>query len=192
MGFLTATAFAQQETNYNSATVPSSHTGETTIGTITRVDNGRDAVVDTFLSLDEFNEAVSTNCNDETLESENFENGPVNITTCGETISAADGGACFPAGELEIGFAVSSSANPSSVVNIPPGAIGNTDSLVEATNFSSFTIIEFDASPFAIAFDVWENNDPLTTIRVFNADGDLIDTFDVNTPTNTNIFWILC
>ncbi|MFC4636167.1 T9SS type A sorting domain-containing protein [Dokdonia ponticola] len=188
LAFLTATAFAQQETSYNSETIPSSNTGETTIATITRVDNGRAAVVDTFTTLAEFNDAVLA-CTDDTLQSEDFTNGPGAITTCGETISAADGGACFPAGELETGFVVSSSADPSSVVNIPPGAIGNTDSLVGATSFAAFTIIEFDPSPQAVAFDIWENIDPVTIIRVFSLGGDLIDTFNANTPTNTQTFF---
>lgn len=188
LAFLTATAFAQQETTYNSATVPSSTTGETTIATITRVDNGRAAVVDTFTTLADFNEAVTANCNDDTLQSEDFGNGPIDITTCGETVSAV-GDDCFAAGELETGFVISSNAIPSSVVNIPPGAIGNVDSLVGATSFAAFTIIEFDASPYAVAFDIWENIDPVTTIRVFDINGDLIDTFNADTPTNTQTFF---
>ncbi len=187
LAFLTATAFAQQETSYNSATVPSSNTGETTIATITRVDNGRAAVVDTFTSLADFNEAI-LDCADDTLQSEDFTNGPGDITVCGETISSAGDG-CFAAGELETGFTVSSSAAPSSVVNIPPGAIGNTDSLVGSTSFADFTIIVFDPSPQAVAFDIWENNDPVTAIRVFSPGGDLIDTFNADTPTNTQTFF---
>ncbi|WP_299767211.1 T9SS type A sorting domain-containing protein [uncultured Dokdonia sp.] len=187
LALITVTAFAQQETSYNSETVPSSNTGETTIATITRVDNGSFAVVDTFTTLAEFNEAI-LDCTDGTLQSEDFSNGPAAITVCGETISSAGDG-CFAAGELETGFSVSSSAVPSSVVFIAPGAIGNTDPLVGSTSFADFTIIDFDPSPQAVAFDLWENNDPVTTIRVFSPEGDLIDTFNADTPTNTQTFF---
>jgi len=189
LAFLTATTFAQQDTSYNGATISSSNSGETTIATITRVDNGRAAVVDTFTSLADFNEAL-LDCTDDTLQSEDFTNGPVEITVCGETISTAGDG-CFAAGELETGFVVSSSIieNPSSIVSIPAGVLGNADPLVGATNFSEFTIIEFDASPLAVAFDIWENIDPVTIIRVFSPGGDLIDTFNANTPTNTQTFF---
>ena len=187
LAFLTATAFAQQETGYNSETLPSSNTGETTTATITRVDNGRVAVVDTFTTLADFNEAI-LDCTDDTLQSEDFTNGPGAITVCGETVSAAASD-CFPADELETGFTVSSSAVPSSVVFIAPGAIGNTDPLVGSTSFADFTIIDFDPSPQAVAFDIWENNDPVTAIRVFSPGGDLIDTFNADTPTNTQTFF---
>ncbi len=187
LAFLTATAFAQQETGYNSETLPSSNTGETTIATITRVDNGRAAVVDTFTTLADFNEAL-LDCTDDTLQSEDFTNGPGAITVCGETVSSAGDG-CFSADELETGFTVSSSAVPSSVVFIAPGAIGNTDPLVGSTSFADFTIIDFDPSPQAVAFDIWENNDPVTAIRVFSPGGDLIDTFNADTPTNAQTFF---
>jgi hypothetical protein len=190
LAFLTATAFAQQETSYTSETLPSTNTSETTIATITRVDNGRVAVVDTFTTLADFNDAVDTNCNDATLQSEDFTNGPGAITVCGETISAAGGG-CFAAGEIETGFSATSSvvANAPSVVNIPAGALGNADPLIGATTFAEFTIINFEGSPYAVAFDIWENNDPVTTIRVFNMADELVDTFTADTPTNTQTFF---
>lgn len=189
LAFLSISAFAQQ-TAYGPDTFPSTTTGNVTEGTITRVDNGLRAVIDSFTTLTDFNDALG-DCNDATLTSEDFSNGPGAITVCGETMSSAAADACFPAGELEAGFSVETSiiANPSSVVYIAPGAIGNTDPLVGATNFSEFTIINFDNGPTAIAFDLWENNDPTTIIRIYNDADELIETFMANTPTNTQTFF---
>ncbi|GGG40556.1 hypothetical protein GCM10011344_46770 [Dokdonia pacifica] len=188
LAFLSISAFAQ-ETAYGPDTIPSTTTNNVTEGTITRVDNGTRAVIDSFTTLADFNDALG-DCNDATLTSEDFSNGPGGITNCGETISS-DGDGCFAAGEIETGFNVTSSeiANPAAVVSIPAGSLGNADPLVGAFTFAEFTIISFDNGPTAIAFDLWENNDPTTTIRIYNDADELIETFMANTPTNTQTFF---
>ena len=100
--------------------------------------------------------------------------------------SAGDG--CFTAGELEPGFTVEAS-NASDVVLIAPGSIGNTDALVGAINFAEFTIINFSPDVYAVGMDIWENIEPTTIVRVFGAGDALIDTFNLNTPVDTQTFF---
>ena len=105
LAFLSISAFAQQETAYGPDTLPSTTTSDVAEGTITRVENGQRAVIDSFTSLADFNEAIA-DCSDATITFEDFLNGPANITPCGEIISNAAADACFSAGELEEGFNV--------------------------------------------------------------------------------------
>ena len=182
--------FAQQPESYaelavsNNEVITNSNTVE---AVIERVDNGRMPIVGTYNSLADFNAGVIANCSVTTLISENFAGGPMDITDCGPTISSAGDG-CFTAGELESGFNVQAS-NGTTTINIPPGAIGNTDSLVGATTFAEFTIVNFSPAVFAVAGDLWENNEPSTTVRIFGTGGILIDTFIVTHPTNTQTFY---
>jgi hypothetical protein len=100
--------------------------------------------------------------------------------------NAGDG--CYDPGELEIGFQISAS-NGSDTVSIPADAIGNTDPLAGAITFAEYTVVEFTPNVYAIAMDIWENNFPLTDIRVFGETGDLIETIQVNVPTNLQVFF---
>jgi hypothetical protein len=100
--------------------------------------------------------------------------------------NAGDG--CYDPGELEIGFQISAS-NGSNTVSIPAGAIGNADPLAGAITFAEYTVVEFTPNVYAIAMDLWENNFPLTDIRVFGETGDLIETIQVNVPTNLQVFF---
>ncbi|MFT7628835.1 MAG: hypothetical protein ACI9OS_002501, partial [Ulvibacter sp.] len=112
---------------------------------------------------------------------------PAGITVCGNTVNSA-GDDCFGAGELEVGFDIQAS-NASVVISIPPAAIGNTDSLIGAATFLEFTIINFSTDVYAVAMDIWENNDPTTVVRIYGAGGTLIETFNVITPTNAQTFF---
>jgi hypothetical protein len=153
---------------------------------ITRPDN-RQPIVDTYTSLTDFNNAVTENCADTSLTLEDFRGGPSLITNCGPVVSSG-GDSCFSAGEIEEGFIVTASNN-SDVVTIPANAIGNANELVGASAFAEFTIISFDPPVFAVAMDIWENIDPTTSVRVFGSGGELIDSFDANTPVNTQTFF---
>ena len=97
---------------------------------------------------------------------------------------SSDGDSCYAAGELQSGFQLLSS-NGGNTVSIPAGAIGNTDPLAGAITFADFTIVEFTPNIYAVAMDIWENNAPLTDIRVYGESGDLIETIQVNVPKNT-------
>ncbi|MBT8274329.1 MAG: T9SS type A sorting domain-containing protein [Bacteroidia bacterium] len=188
--FIFGYSLAQTPTNYLEVSAANSKiytTTEDTRDTDPDIDgNNPQDVLDTYTTLGDFNAAVA-NCDDTNLVSEDFANGPVGITDCGITVSAAGDG-CFTAGELEAGFTVEAS-NGTSVVNIPPGQIGNTDSLIGAITFAEFTIINFSPDVYAVAMDIWENNDPTTDVRVFGAGGALIESFNVNTPVNVQTFF---
>ena len=183
-GFL----FAQQQQSYTEvATQNQINETNNQTALITRVDNGRQPILGTYTTLVDFETALDENCTDTTLTSEDFGGGPVDITSCGTIISDAGDG-CFPAGELESGFNVQAS-NATEVVNIPPGAIGNTDSLVGATTFLEYTIINFSPNVYAVAMDLWENNDPVTTVRVYGDGGLLMETLIVVIPVNSQTFF---
>ena len=183
-GFL----FAQQPQSYtevatqNQVNEPNDQTG-----LISRVDNGRQPIIDTYTTLVDFETALEENCSDTTLTSEDFGGGPGAITSCGPIISDAGDG-CFPAGELESGFNVQAS-NATEVVNIPPGAIGNADSLVGATTWPEYTIINFSPNVYAVAMDLWENNDPSTIVRIYGDGGILMETLTVIVPVNSQTFF---
>jgi len=179
-----AIAFAQQSDSYLDAT-PQEPSGNT--NGLAIITGSTDGVIDTYDNLADFNDNVDIFCVDTTLTSEDFSGGPAGITTCGPTISSAGDG-CFAAGEIEDGF-VAEASNSTDMVNIPPGAIGNVDSLIGASAFAEYTIINFNPNVYAVAMDIWENNDPITEVRIFDAGGTLIETLQVTTPTNAQTFF---
>jgi hypothetical protein len=179
-----AIAFAQQSDSYLDAT-PQEPSGNT--NGLAIITGNSDGVIDTYDNLTDFTDNVDIFCADPTLTSEDFTGGPGGITTCGPTVSSAGDG-CFAAGEIEDGF-VAEASNGTDMVNIPPGAIGNADSLIGASAFAEYTIINFDPNVFAVAMDIWENNDPTTEVRIFDAGGTLIETLQVTTPINEQTFF---
>jgi hypothetical protein len=155
--------------------------------TISRVDNGRAAIIETYDVLADFATAVDDNCPDATLSLEVFDNGPAAIQGCGPTISSAGDG-CFAAGEIEEGFVMTAS-DGTDTVSIPAGAIGNTDPLAGASVFANFTTITFDPNVYAAGFDIWNNSEPNTTVRVYG-DGDaLLETYDLDVAVATQVFF---
>jgi hypothetical protein len=185
--FISGLLCAQQQSYTEIISQNQTNESSNQIAIITRIDNNRQAIIDTYTTIEDFNTAVTENCSEEVLISEDFGGGPTDITPCGPIISDS-GDTCFPAGELESGFNVQAS-NATDMINIPPGAIGNVDSLIGASTFAEFTIINFLPDVFAVAMDLWENNDPITIIRVFGTRGTLIETFNVDTPINTQTFF---
>lgn len=180
---ITAGVFAQQSQTYLDAT-PKEPSNTNGLAIITS--QNRNPVVETFDNLGDFTTAVGA-CNDPSLTSEDFVGGPGAITACGPVISSAGDG-CFPAGELEDGFDTQAS-NATDVVYIPAGAIGNVDPLVGASAFAEYTIINFAPNVYAVGMDIWENNEPITQVRIFNESGTQIELLDVNTPTNAQTFF---
>ncbi len=143
-------------------------------------------IITTYVTKVLFDIGLEENCSGSTVTYEDFLGGPTEILNCGLTISNAGDG-CYDPGELEIGFQISAS-NGSDTVSIPAGALGNADPLAGAITFAEYTIIEFTPSVYAIAMDLWENNFPLTDIRVFGETGDLIETIQWDVPINTQVF----
>lgn len=181
----TTFAFAQQPQSYLEAT-PQEPSNDTTEAIIVTIDN-RNPVVETYTSFVDFDAALTALCVDDTVTDEDFSGGPSAIMACGPVVSSGGDG-CFTAGELEDGFTVEAS-NATDVVFIPPGAIGNTDPLVGASAFAEYTVINFAPDVYAVAMDLWENNDPITQVRIFDTGGTLIETLDLNTPTNQQTFF---
>ena len=185
--------FAQKPTSYlEVSTNNSEQTINNTLATIVRAENSQREIVGTYTTLIDFNEAVAANCSNTTLISEDFANGPAGILVCGTSVSDAGDG-CFAAGELQAGFTVGASndetSSPTDVVYIPAGAIGNVDPLVGAAAFTDYTIINFSPDVYAVAMDIWENNDPTTSIGLFRPGDTVIDVISVNTPINSQTFF---
>lgn len=178
-------AFAQQPQSYLEATLqePNSSSAEVIIVS----NDNREPVIDTYTTFVDFDTALTALCVDDTVTDEDFSSGPVAITACGPVVSSSGDG-CFTAGELEDGFTVEAS-NATDVVFIPPGAIGNTDPLVGASAFAEYTIVNFAPDVYAVAMEIWENNDPITEYRIYGTGGALIETLSLTTPTNTQTFF---
>ncbi len=183
---IACTAFGQQSYGDLANDVGIQANQSNTPAIITRVDNNRQPIIDTYSSLVDFDIAFAANCTG-TLASEDFSGGPGGITDCGPIVSSAGDG-CYAAGELEDGFSIEAS-NATNVVSIPPGAIGNVDALAGAITFAEYTIVNFSVDVYAVAMDLWENNDPSTVVRIYGAGDVLIDTFTVITPVNSQTFF---
>jgi hypothetical protein len=163
------------------------YTNEFSSETTTVTNNSSQGIIATYVAKVLFDIGIEENCSESTVTYEDFLGGPLEIFDCGLTMSNAGDG-CYDPGELEIGFQISAS-NGSNTVSIPAGAIGNADPLAGAITFAEYTIIEFTPSVYAIAMDLWENNFPLTDIRVYGETGDLIETIQWDVPTNLQVFF---
>ena len=155
--------------------------------TATVISNGAQGIIATYVAKVLFDIGLDENCSEPTVTFEDFLGGPAGILDCGPIMSS-DGDSCYAAGELQSGFQLSSS-NEGNTVSIPAGAIGNTDPLAGAITFADYTIVEFTPNIYAVAMDIWENNFPLTDIRVYGESGDLIETIQLNVPINIQVFF---
>lgn len=155
--------------------------------TATIISNGAQGIIATYVAKVLFDIGLDENCSEPTVTFEDFLGGPASITDCGPIMSS-DGDSCYTAGELQSGFQLSSS-NGGNTVSIPAGAIGNTDPLAGAITFADYTIVEFTPNIYAVAMDIWENNAPLTDLRVYGESGDLIETIQLNVPVNIQVFF---
>jgi len=187
--FSVSTYAQNDETAYSMNSTTSQTNNTPTEAIITRSSSNSQVVVDTYTSLTDFNTGIA-DCDDSTITSEVFTGGPAAITVCGPSISDA-GDSCFPAAEIEAGFTTTSSelSNQASVVNIPAGSLANNSSLIGATTFAEFTIINFDTPIYAAAFDIYNNLDATTNVRIYGTGGNLIEDFAVNTPIDVETFF---
>ena len=178
-------SFAQQPQSYtdlNSSDIEFNTSYTDIEAIVTRLDNGRQPLIETFTSRVDFDAAYVC----ATLVEEDFAGGPGVITPCGLIISSA-GDACFAAGEIEDGFDIQAS-NATAVGFIPVGALGNTIPLVGANIFPEFTIVNFSGDVYAIANDLW-NSDPTTEYRIYDSGGVLMDTFMLATKVGVETFF---
>ncbi|RZP15627.1 MAG: T9SS type A sorting domain-containing protein [Flavobacteriales bacterium] len=184
--FVGGIMFAQQPQSYLELS-NQNQTNEYNSETATVINNSSQGIIATYVAKVLFDIGLEENCSEPTVTYEDFLGGPIEIFDCGLTMSNAGDG-CYDPGELEIGFQISAS-NGSNTVSIPAGAIGNTDPLAGAITFAEYTVVEFTPSVYAIAMDLWENNFPLTDIRVYGETGDLIETIQWDVPTNLQVFF---
>ena len=184
--FVGGIMFAQQPQSYLELS-NQNQTNEYNSETATVINNSSQGIIATYVAKVLFDIGLEENCSEPTVTYEDFLGGPIEIFDCGLTMSNAGDG-CYDPGELEIGFQISAS-NGSDTVSIPAGALGNEDPLAGAITFAEYTIIEFTPSVYAIAMDLWENNFPLTDIRVYGETGDLIETIQWDVPTNLQVFF---
>lgn len=111
------------------------------------------------------------NCGGAVLTEEDFEGSPVGVTICGPIISSAGDG-CFAAGEIVDGMNVHSSNVVDNVVlAITAGILGNTIPIVGANTFVDFTVLNFSVDVYAVGMNIWNNFDPVTEYRIFDAGG---------------------
>jgi hypothetical protein len=181
---------AQIPQNYLEVTITDSVNASQGTALVTSLASSAQSIIATYTDLTSFQNDITANCSDATLVLEDFSNGPSDVMDCGTSVSSAGDG-CFAAGELEAGFIITASdgmAN-TNVVSISSLTIGNADPLVGAISFADFTIVTFTPAVYAVAFDVWENDDPTTAIRIYGNSGNLINSYNVNTPTNTQTFF---
>lgn len=127
------------------------------------------------------------------LTSEDFATGPSGINNCGPVISS-NGDNCFLPGELEFGFEIRSTtdAGGGDTISIATGNIGNSIHLVGANTFDESTIINFTVDVYAVGMDIWNESDPTTVFRVYDASDNLLEVYTLtNTVSSENFFGII-
>ena len=184
--FITLGVVAQQQKSYgeltpNSRVLNQENSEIETI--ITRADNSRNPVLDTYTNRIDFEMAYDAICNTPGgLIFEDFSAAPIGITICGPIISSA-GDDCFPPGAVVDGFEVTSSF-PSNedplVVGISVGEfLGNTIPLVGASYFSDFTIVNFpEGDVYAVGTNYRRRFKNSIQFRIFDIGGNLLETHD--------------
>ncbi len=95
--------------------------------------------------------------------------GPFSVVACGDPISSAGSGSCFPPGGLETGFSYSSSSN-TNIVLLGSGILGLTSPGVAADLFADNATISFSTDVFAAGFDAFGNAGSYP-VSVFSAGG---------------------
>ena len=189
---MTTTLFSQ---NYSELTEVEPSTDIKTQSTeieVTRLDNGRAPVIETYTTLADFIAAYGTICSlGDGLVEEAFDGGPTEIETCGPVISSAGDTDCFPPGEIEEGFTITATgAGGNQTVFLPPGFVGNTIRLVGANSMKDRTLITFTAPNIsAVAHDVFNSNNGTTFYRIFDVDDNLIETFTLTIPPDSEQFF---
>jgi len=128
------------------------------------------------------------NCGGAVLTEEDFFGSPVGVTSCGPIISSAGDG-CFAPGEIVDGMDVQPSDVDNVVIAVTAGVIGNTIAIVGANDFVDFTILNFSVDVYAVGMNIWNNSDPVTQYRIFDAGGVLLASFSLNHTVGVENFF---
>ena len=184
---VTAFTFAQQPQSF--AELSSSEIEiSTAVSKGTIVINPTRGGVATYNNRVNWRSDYNANCNGALLTEEDFIGSPAGVTTCGPIINSA-GDACFAAGEIVDGMDVQASDVNSNVVAVTPDIIGNTITVVGANVFVDFTILNFSVDVYAVGMNIWNNSDPVTEYRIFDANGELLTFFILNNTVGAENFF---
>lgn len=144
------------------------------------------------LTIFETRTEFTDRCPVDSLTFEDFANGPTSFTACDGPVSAA-GDDCFPEGEIQSGFEVTTSeSGASQMLFFPAGSFGVNNNAVGADAFLVNTIINFTDSTTAVnavAFDLHSalgDGAPIL-VRVFGEQG-MIDSLIVDAPQDAPVF----
>ena len=189
---MTTALFSQNNSEWTQVEPsPSIKTNSTEIK-VTRLDNGREPVIETYTNLADFEAAYAAICIlGDGLVEETFDGGPTEIDTCGPVISSAGDSDCFPPGEIEEGFTVTATGSGGNqTVFLPVGFVGNTVRLVGANSMKDRTLLTFTAPNIsAVAQDVFNSNNGTTFYRVFDTNNVLIESFTLTIPPDSEQFF---
>lgn len=189
--FLIATVFAfgQTSTDYVKILSTSKQNNNISQEAVISTVNGRLPVSDVFTTAVDFQAAVDENCSSTDFSFEDMSGGPEDGGECGETISSA-GDDCYPAGEIQEGFTASTSLlfDDSNMSSLPPFFLDTANTLIGASLFADFTIIDFDPAVYAVSMEVYIDNNTNFFIRFFDTSGDLIEELNVEVPTALETF----
>ncbi len=113
------------------------------------------------------------------------------LPNCGPIISSAGDG-CYLPGELVDGFTITAknlNGEPTGVTTVFAASPSLTQ-MVGGITFAGITILSFTPNPaYAVGFDFFLNSIPVGMARIYNADGILIDTIQVELINNTDTFF---
>ena len=183
---MTAFAFAQQPQSYAELSATDFEINAAVSNGTIVVNANRGPTV-TYTDRATWQADYNAGCGGEVLTLEDFAGSPGGVTTCGPIVSSAGDG-CFAPGEIVDGMDVQSS-NGLDVVAITAGTIGNTIDVVGANTFVEFTIVNFSVDVYAVGMDIWNNSDPITEYRIFDAGGALLETFMLNNTVGAEDFF---
>lgn len=184
---VTVFAFAQQPQSFTElASTDFEINSAISNGTI--VVNANRGGVATYTERTTWRAEYIANCGGAVLTEEDFEGSPVGVTSCGPIISSAGDG-CFAAGEIVDGMDVQPSDVDNVVIAITAGIIGNTIPIVGANSFVDFTILNFSVDVYAVGMNIWNNFDPVTEYRIFDAGGLLLADFTLNNTVGAEDFF---
>jgi len=188
---MTVTLFSQNNSEWTHVEQSTNFKTHSTEIKVNRLDNGRQQVVETYTTLVDFEAAYAALCNSGNgLVEEAFDNGPTELAACGPVISSA-GDDCFSPGEIEEGFTITAAgAGGNQTVFLPVNFVGNTVKLVGANSMKDRTRITFtEPNVSAVGHDIFNSNNGTTFYRIFDLNDNLIETFTLTIPPDTEEFF---
>jgi len=192
LSFLVAAfAFAQQPQSFAELDVSNLDTNGVISQGTTIVNGANKGATSTYTDRATWQADYTAGCGGATLTLEDFAGLPGGVTTCGAIISDAGDG-CFAAGEIVAGISIEPTivnGGDGNAVGISAGTIGNTIDVVGANSFGESTVVNFSVDVFAVGVDIWNNSDPSTEVRLYDAGGVLFETFTLANTVGAEDFF---